>query len=104
MNSKVYKLEIEMVAMKNSNKHLLICWQEAYTTDFIKRDSVESEPAEVIVKAKNDWIGKESKHSVIVKFLRDYEKTNIDNDYVRRDDITCWLLIFNDGISIKKFG
>ena len=94
-------LEIEMTTMKFQQAfvNLLV---KTYT-DFIKNGSIESEPAEVI-RAKCDWIGEESEHSVIGKFLEDYEITNNQNDFVRSEDVTYWLTNSNDGISSKKFG
>jgi hypothetical protein len=55
-----------------------------------------------MIQAKEDWIGSEV--GCIPAFLRDYEITNNENDYVRSNEIQEWIERGKFGITMKKFG
>jgi hypothetical protein len=79
------------------------CFLEIFFRQYWKwrNGEFKVEPDEMI-QAKEDWIGSEV--GCIPAFLRDYEITNNENDYVRSNEIQEWIERGKFGITMKKFG
>jgi len=79
------------------------CFLEIFIRQYWKGRSGEfkNEPTEMI-QAKEDWIGSEI--GCIPAFLRDYEITNDETQYIKSNQIQEWIERGKFGITMKKFG
>ena len=74
-----------------------------YHADYMDGGKQEVEPLGV-KNSKKEWIESTIDKNPVVNFLKDYEITNVETDYVKSKDIQEWIEKNSLGISITKFG
>ena len=68
---------------------------------FIEDGGVEHEPEEV-KNGKESWIGTKEEISFIHKFMKQFEFTNKEEDFIESSKIQKWIDDYSVGISAKK--
>lgn len=79
------------------------CFLEVFIQQYYKwkQGEFSIEPLEV-TQAKEDWIGTDI--GCLPAFLKDYELTNDETDYIKSSEVQEWLELGKYGITMKKFG
>ena len=68
---------------------------------FIEDGCVEHEPEEV-TNGKERWMGTKDEISYIHKFMKQFEFTNNEEDFIESSKIQQWINDYSVGISAKK--
>lgn len=101
--------EFELLMDKNIEKEMLTenfqrCFLGLLIKEYLEFSDngfIENEPIEAIM-SKQDWIKEEK--SFVTTFMKDFDFTNDENDYIVSEDLQKWLEEKKLGISMTKFG
>ena len=74
-----------------------------YHADYVDADKKEVEP-EGVKNSKKEWIETTTDKNPVNTFLKDYEITNNETDFIKSKDIQEWIDKNKLGITITKFG